>query len=67
MKYQVGDLFLTGNHITILLTKIEPCGLMHGYMSDYHIDMPADIAFAWLFNIELHIERDGWKHYSVRI
>lgn len=65
MKINIGDLFLTGNGIIILLTKIEPNGLMHGYMSNEY-DIPQEIGFAWLFNVEEYINKNSWKHYPVR-
>jgi len=65
MKINIGDLFLTDNGITILLTKIEPNGLMLGYMSNEY-DVPQEIGFAWLFNIEVYIKIDSWKHYPVK-
>ena len=65
MNINIGDLFLTGNDILILLTKIDPNGLMYGYLSNEY-DIPQEIGFAWLFNLEEHIKKDSWKHYPVK-
>ena len=65
MKFNIGDLFMTGNDIIVLLTKIGPNGLMYGYMSNEYGE-PKEIGFAWLFNIEEHIKKDCWKHYAVK-
>lgn len=65
MKISVGDLFLISNNILFLLTKIEPNGMMLGYMSNEH-PIPYEVGFAWLFNIEEHIKKDSWKHYPVK-
>lgn len=65
MKISIGDLFLISNGILFLLTKIEPNGLMYGYMSNEN-PIPYEVGFAWLFNLEEHIKKDSWKHYPVK-
>lgn len=65
MKINIGDLFLTGNHNVFLLTKIEPNGVMLGYMSNDG-NIPKEVGFAWLFQIDTLIEKASWKHFPVK-